>query len=249
MTANLIPTRLFENVVQPMFFATRQEHAAERLPRYFTLLINISMLIQWPLMAYSAVYHRELVQLVFHGKFIEYSALLPVIIAFAFTNNVISTPITMMALYAENAGLILKSQLFGLYQIAAMLVLVPILGLYGAAISTGTLHLFRNLWVWWKVRSTARWLNFRAAATAGLLIWGPAIALCLGLKSIMKAGPLVSLIVGAGVCAVATLIYVRSPALADSDRQILGSVLHGREGALLRWIGILPREDTGAEPP
>jgi O-antigen/teichoic acid export membrane protein len=243
MTANLIPTRLFDNVVQPLFFSTKTEQAPERLPRYFTFLININMLMQWPLMAYTIVYHREIVELLFHGKFIEYSPLLPVIIAFAFTNNVISTPITMIALYAENAALILRSQLFGLYQVAAMLVLIPAAGLYGAAIATGTLHLFRNLWVWHKVRATARWTNVRAAVSSGLMIWTSAVAVCLLLRAVLKLPPIADLMCGAIVCVVAGLIFIRSPAISTSDRRILGGVLHGREAKLLQWLGLLPRAD------
>jgi O-antigen/teichoic acid export membrane protein len=246
MCANLIPTRLFENVVQPLFFSTKPEQAAERLPRYVTLLINLSMTVQWPLFAYTLVYHRQLIELVFHGKFVEYSSLLPVIIGFALTNNVISTPITMTALFAERASLILKSQLFGLYQVAAMLILVPILGLYGAAIATGTLHLFRNLWVWWHVRDSARWTNFRPAVASGILIWALAIGVCMAGNAVLKAPPMVHLIVGALVCAVATLIYLRSPAICESDRQILAGVLHGRESTLLRWFGLAPAATQGA---
>ena len=57
MTGSLIPTRLFDNILQPMFFSTKQEQAAERLPRYVTLLINLCMTVQWPLFAFSLVYH------------------------------------------------------------------------------------------------------------------------------------------------------------------------------------------------
>jgi len=245
MTANLIPGRLFENVVSPLFFSTKADDSKERIPRLVTVLININMLVQWPLMAYTAVYHREIILLVFHGKFIEYSPLLPLIIAFAFTNNVISTPITITALYAENASLILKSQLFGLYQIAAMFVLVPLAGLYGAAIATGTLHLFRNLWVWWKVRAIARWTNFPAAAAIGILVWGSAALICFLLQSVLRSQPILELIAGAIVCGLAGLIYVRTPAIAASDREILGRVLHGREAIVLRWLGLLPRASAG----
>jgi O-antigen/teichoic acid export membrane protein len=241
MTANLIPGRVFENVVLPLFFATKPEQARDRIPRLVTVLININLLVQWPLVAYSLVYHREIIQLVFHGKFIEYSALLPLVIAFAFTNNVISTPITITALYAENASLILKSQLFALYQIGAMLLLIPLAGLYGAAIATGTLHLFRNLWVWWKVRAVARWSNFPAAAMSGLLIWGSATLICLLLKMALKGAATLDLICGVLVCGIAMLIHVRSPAISESDRQILGGVLHGREAVVLKWLGMAPR--------
>jgi O-antigen/teichoic acid export membrane protein len=212
MVTQLVPTRLFENVVQPVIYATPQEQAPERLPRYFTFLINISMVAQWPIIMMSVVYHREIIELAFGGKFIEYSQLMPIVLAFAWSDNVPSLPVTMLALHAEKASLILKSQLFGVYQVVAMLALIPVMGLYGAAIATGTLHLFRNLWVWWKMRHTARWLNFGAAVRFGFAIWGAAALVCF-----------------------------RSGAISQSDREIMANLMHGRESRLLHRLGLAPR--------
>jgi O-antigen/teichoic acid export membrane protein len=246
MTLNLIPIRLFENVVNPLFFSVPPEQAAERLPRYFTLLVNVSLLVQLPLIAFSVAYHREIVQVLFGGKFIEYSALLPVVVAFALSDNVISMPVTMVAQYEEKASIILKSQLFGLYQIAAMLTLIPLAGLYGAAIATGTLHLFRNAYVWWRVRDLARWQNWAAGVTLGPLIWGVTAGLCLMLKQISGLGALANMACGLAICAIAALIHIRSAAISRQDRAILAEVLHGREAALLQWLGMRP---PPARPP
>jgi O-antigen/teichoic acid export membrane protein len=242
MAANLIPIRLFENVIAPLFFAVRPEEATERLPRYFTLLMNLNLVLQLPLMAYTLVYHREIVQVLFGGKFIEYSSLLPLIVAFALSDNVISIPVTMAAQYFEKMSVMLKSQLFGLYQIVAMLSLIPLAGVYGAAIATGTLHLFRNLYIWWHVRARVRWLNGSRVITMGLIIWGAAIAACYALKTATNLPPIANMICGIAICGLAGLIYIRSPAISESDRSILGGVLHGGEAQLLRWLGVLPRE-------
>ena len=231
--------KLFENVVQPLFFATRPEQAAERIPRYFTLLLNCSLAAQLPILAYATVYHAEIVGLLLGGKFLEVSWLMPVIIAFGTTNNVIAIPVTNVAQYQERASLILKSQLFGIYQICCMLLLVPALGLLGAAIATGTYHLLRNLFVWWQVRSEARWLNFSAVVTYAALVWGTAILLCLELKRAYAAPPLVAMACGVVVCGLAALIYVRTPALSRSDRELLAQVFHGREARLLHRLGVL----------
>lgn len=239
MVSNLTPMRLFENVVQPLFFATRPEQAAERIPRYFTLLLNCSLAAQLPILAYATVYHAEIVGLLLGGKFLEVSWLMPVIIAFGTTSNVIAIPVTNVAQYQERASLILKSQLFGIYQIGCMLLLVPSMGLLGAAIATGTYHLFRNLFVWWQVRDEARWLNFSAVVTYAPLVWGGAILLCIELKRAVAAPPLVALACGIVVCGLATLIYVRTPALSGSDRELLAQVFHGREARLLHRLGVL----------
>ena len=79
MASNLTPIRLFENVLQPLVFAVPPAEAHERLPRYFTLLLNCSLATQLPIIAYTALYHRELVQLLLGGKFLELSWLMPVI--------------------------------------------------------------------------------------------------------------------------------------------------------------------------
>jgi O-antigen/teichoic acid export membrane protein len=144
-----------------------------------------------------------------------------------------------VAQYRERASLILLSQAFGIYQIAGMLLLVPAAGLLGAAVATGSYHLFRNLFVWWNVRRDARWLNFRAVVAYGVLIWGGAIAACLALKGAMAVSPLVALTCGAAICAFALIVYVRSPALSRSDRELLAQLFHGREARLLQRLGLL----------
>jgi len=239
MVSNLTPMRLFENVVQPVFFATPPEKAAERIPRFFTLLLNCSLLAQLPIVAYASVYHHEIVRLLLGGKFLELSWLMPVIIAFGTTSNVIAIPVTCVAQYHERASLILQSQLFGLYQIAAMVALVPFAGLLGAAVATGTYHLFRNLFVWWQVRADARWLNVRAVLIWATLIWGSAILACVELRRLTSAPPMVAMASGLVICAIAALVYVRSPALSKSDRALLAQLFHGREARLLQRLGVL----------
>ena len=163
MASQLLPTRQFSNVIQPLFFAVPVNEAATRLPRYFTLLLNTTMVLQLPIAAYATAYHAEIVAVLFGGKFIEYSWLLPVIVGFA-TVNRIAEPVTLVAQYEEKASLLLLSKVFAVYNAVAILALVPLAGLYGAAIATGTAQAMKNLFVWWHVRDTARWTNFRACA-------------------------------------------------------------------------------------
>jgi hypothetical protein len=75
----------------------------------------------------------------------------------------------------------------------------------------------------------------------GLLIWASATAICFLLKTVLKGPSIIGMIVGGVVCLVAGLVFIRSSAISDSDREILGDVLHGREASVLRWIGMLPR--------
>ena len=90
MLSNLLPVRLFDNVVRPMFFAMPPDQADQRAPQYFSLLVNMNLVLWWPVLTYATAYHAELVQVVFGGKFIEYSWLLPMVLFFA-AHNVMGT--------------------------------------------------------------------------------------------------------------------------------------------------------------
>ncbi|MEO7775099.1 MAG: hypothetical protein ABIT36_12835 [Steroidobacteraceae bacterium] len=241
MATSLIPQRLFDNLVQPLFFAIPPAEAAEKLPRYFSFLINFSLLYQLPLLTFAAVYHHDLVLVVFAGKYIEYSYLLPLTIFFATADWVFSSPIHLIAQYRERTGLIFRSQMLGVYLILAMLTLVPVLGLLGAVIASGTYHIVRNAFMWFKMRNDAIWKNWRASLVASALLWGTTAALCLALTHFTQWSPLVNLVVGALVCGTVALLFMRTSVISEADRRILANVFHGRETRALHLLGLAPR--------
>lgn len=244
MANNLLPVQLFENVVNPVFFAMRPQDADGRMPRYFSLLLDLNLLWQWPVLAFSIAYHAELVEVVFGGKYVEQSWLLPMIVAFA-TVNVIATPVTLIAQYDEKAAMMLLSKIFSLYNLVAIIVLLPIWGLYGAAFATGTAQMFKNLFVWWHVRKRARWLSAKAVLVTSLLLWGGAVGACYLFRALVPAPPLVQILFGIVICSATILLYVRSPAISSGDREILSSVLHGREARIFSRLGLFPAVQPG----
>lgn len=241
MISNATPGRVFENLIQPLFFSIPREEAKDRIPRLFTLLINSNIVPYLGAFAFSFAYHTEIVQVLFGGKFIDHAWLLPVVVGFA-SLNVIAVPVTLVAQHEEKAHIILLSKVTVIYQLAATLILIPVIGLYGAALATGSANLAKNLFIWWFVRENARWLNFAAVLITSLVLWGTVIVLAYALKAAIPAPPLVHLIFGAMLCIAGALVYLRSPAIAKSDREILGEVLHGKEQKLLVWIGLIPRK-------
>jgi O-antigen/teichoic acid export membrane protein len=247
MMTRLLPVHFFENVIRPLFFSVRTEDASDRLPRYFSLLINLNLLIQMPLLAYVAVYHKDLVTVVFGGKFIDWSYLLPIVVGFS-TLKVINTSVTLTAQYRERAGVILASKVLGIYNVLALLVLLPVLGLMGAVIASGSAQVLKNVYIWLYVRHEGKWLNWWQAIGACVLLWGGVVAVCVWLKQSVTAHPMVHLLTGAFVTGLAVLVHSRSPALSASDRSILGSVLSGREGRLLQILGIIPRTGAPTRP-
>jgi O-antigen/teichoic acid export membrane protein len=240
MAGNLLPMRLFENVIQPMFFAIPPEQAPRRLPQYFTFLLNINLLLLWPMLAFSLVYHADIVMVIFGGKYIENSWLLPLLIGFSVVNT-IGTPVTLVAQYKEKAGIILLSKAFAIYNVIAMLALLPAYGVFGAGIARGSGQALKNVFIWWHVRHDARWTNARSAIGSSILLWGVVVALCCFLKAHVRMHEVLQLIIGAAICGLAALAHMRGPAVSESDRGILASVFEGKETRHLRRLGLLPR--------
>jgi O-antigen/teichoic acid export membrane protein len=238
MGTQLLPIRQFGSVIQPIFFGVKSGEAAARIPRYFTLLTNLTMLVQWPLLAFALAFHHEIVMVVFHGKFAQYSWLLPLMMTFA-TLNRFNEPVSMVIQYEEKSSILLLSKVFAIYNAVAVVVLIKVAGIYGAAIANGTGQLLKNLFVWWHVRKIAVWVNLRALILSSLLIWGGAVGLCYLMKTLLAAPMLVHMALGVVICTIAMLLYVRSPALSTSDRQLLASVFHGRERRILAAVGIV----------
>ncbi|MGE0114250.1 MAG: lipopolysaccharide biosynthesis protein [Steroidobacteraceae bacterium] len=238
MVAGALPMKLFENVIQPMFFSIPSAEAERKVPQYFSFLLNMDLILQWPALAFAIAYHAEIVQVIFGGKFIEYSWLLPMVFGFA-TVNAVADPATLVAQYEEKAGVILTSKLFAIYNIAAMAAMVPLMGVYGAVIASGTAQLMKNGFIWWHVRRRAVWINARDALVFAFLVWGAAVALCLGMKRLLPAPAPMQLAIGIVVFAAAGWIYLRSPALSPADRAILAAVMGDRHAKMLQRIGLL----------
>lgn len=238
MATNVLPVRLFENVIQPMFFAVEPKDAGWRLPQYFTFLLNTNLLLQWPMVAFAAAYHAEIVRVIFGGKFIEQAWLLPVVMAFS-TINCFATPVSLVAQYEEKARIQLVSKVFAGYNVVAMLVLIPWLGLYGAAIASGSAQALKNLFVWWHVRRLAVWLNGSTALAASLAMWGGAVAVCYALKALIPGPSYVQLGMGVVVFVSVGLVCIRSPVLCGTDRELMQRLFQGKETRLLRFLGVI----------
>lgn len=243
MAAQLLPTRQFGNVIQPLFFSVSPAQAAERLPKYFTLILNLTGMLQLPIAAFAFAYHAEIVQVVFGGKFQNVSWVLPLILGFA-TLNRVDDAVVLVAQYQEKASIILLSKVFAIYNVIAMLLLVPVLGVYGAALASGSAQVMKNALIWWNVRDVARWRNFKDVMLMTVLVWGGCIAACELLKHALHMPAVAHMALGAVICGISALVFARSSALSASDREILGNIFHGREARIFEWLGILRPKAT-----
>jgi O-antigen/teichoic acid export membrane protein len=237
MAANVMPSRLFDNIIQPMFFAVKTADADQRLPQYFTFILNMNQLVQWPLLAYATAYHAEIVRVAFGGKFMEHSWLLPLIVGFS-TLNSFANPVSLVAQYEEKTEIQLLSKVFAGFNVLAMLVLIPHWGLYGAALASGTSQAFKNAFVWWHVRRRAVWVNAAASVASSVAVWSCAVGACLLAKHLFAGPAILELLIGIVIFGCAGLIYVRTPVLCRSDRDLLLRLFPGKEVRVLRVLGL-----------
>ncbi len=235
-----MPTRVFENVIQPLFFATRKEDADQRIPQIFSLLINVDLVFQLPILAFSLAYHSEIVTAVFGGNFVSYSWLLPIVVAFGVINS-FSKAVTLVVQYEEKSSVLLWSKMFAIYSVVAIVILLPSVGVVGAAVATGTAQLFKTAFIWWRVRQRARWLNARKATVVSIALWGATVGICRAIAICVDESALIDLLIGTAVIGTATLVHIRGPAISPKDRSILATVFRGRESAILKTLGILGR--------
>ena len=75
---------------------------------------------------------------------------------------------------------------------------------------------------------------------SSVVIWGCVLAAGYALKVALDVPAVVRMAIGVLICVAGWLIYIRSPVLSQSDRDILASVLRGREARVLRWLGVIP---------
>jgi len=115
------------------------------------------------------------VRVAFGGKYIEESWLLTIILGFALI-NAFATPVALVAQYEEKPHIQLLSKVFAIYNVSALLVLIPYFGIYGAALAIGSSQILKNSFVWWFVRRRAVWLNAGASMTSSIVLWGSAVA-------------------------------------------------------------------------
>jgi hypothetical protein len=71
------------------------------------------------------------------------------------------------------------------------------------------------------------------------VLWGTAVLLCLGIKSLTAGPAVVQLLLGSAVFMCFLVVHVRGPILCASDREILLRLFPGKEMRFLRVLGLL----------
>jgi O-antigen/teichoic acid export membrane protein len=156
-----------------------------------------------------------------------------------FAFSVLSTfqqPLGLIAELGERAGIILLSKVSAIYNVVGNIVLIPLMGIMGAVIATGTAILFKNIFIWYFVRDVASFRGTGRFFAQQLLFWGCCYLLMRYLHQ--ELSDLMTLVAAAPVIAIASFLSLRLADFSAEDRNIFQQLGGPKLQGILRLAGV-----------
>ncbi len=236
MIQKLTPVSFFNGVIEPMVFTLDYPRQRKRATAYFQFLVKINYLVQFPILVLVASAPEQIINVIFGGKFLQYANLL--VAAFAFPAlYCFQGPVTIMAQLGERAGIILASKIFAPYNVVAVIVLIPIMGVYGAIVATGTAQLFKSLFVWYFVREVASFRGTGIFFLTQILMW--TICLVLARTLIGEFSDLAGLAIAAVLVGLFALAGLRLARFNNQESEFVRKVIGDRRALILERLGVI----------
>ena len=162
-----MPDRIFMDIIKPVFFTRyTQTRDSRELEKMFNLLTKLIAFFVFPVTAAIFAMGDKLIIHVFDPKYV--SSLSVLWIAAVFTALVaFQFPLGLVVQAVERVEINLMSKIFSVYNIVGDILVVKRYGVVGVAAVTGTAILFKNLFIYWRVR---RYITFSIDLAALLKI-------------------------------------------------------------------------------
>ena len=237
MVQKLLPTRFFLPVINAVVYKLDIVTDAKRATEYFVFLVKVNLLCIFPIFVCVAAIPDTLISVIFAGKFIQYTHLLVVIFAFSILSS-FQQPVGLIAGLGERADIILASKIFAAYNVITIVILIPLFGVIGAAISTGTAIFFKNVFIWYFVRHVASFRGMARFFIQQVALW----SLCWFLLRFIDArfGNYMTIGLTVVIVGVFGLLSLRLADLSPSDREIIGKLSGSRFHRLVQFAGLAP---------
>ena len=223
LTRQISPVAFFETVIKPLFFSLDHVTQAEDVTKHFQLLVKLTLIFSFPLAAFLASFHSPIVSIVFAGRFQDHSYLIGVIMSFSLVSRV-GVVVSLIAQLAEKAGIVLASKIFVVYNVIAILWLVPRYGVLGAAIATGTALVFKEVFIWWHVRDLASLHGLGRFLIVNLVYWFGFAGISILIRN-FTANSVTELMLGTLLFSVFLFFYMRLELMSIREKQFLRSAL------------------------
>lgn len=235
-----VPDTFFFDVIRPLFFTLNHNEDAARVTLYFQLLVKSSYIFLMPATAVVILAHSEIFDVVFGGKFLEYSALLAWVFVFA-TLTAFDRPLRLVVQLREKAAIVLIGKSIGIYNVVALLLLIPRFGVVGAAIATGSANIFQKIFLWWFVREHASFSGMGRFFLISLGFWtGYCVITSFAITFIDASFWRLSIVLVGAVFS--WLLYLRMPLLSYTELATIAKTLRRRHRVWLVRLGLLPHD-------
>jgi O-antigen/teichoic acid export membrane protein len=232
----LTPVAFFNGVIEPLLFTFNYGTQKRQVTQYFQFLVKVNYLAQFPILIAVAAVPEPIINVIFGGKFVEYSGLL--IAAFALpTLYAFQQPSNIIAQLGERAAIILVSKIFAVYNIVAAIILIPILGVYGAILATGTARLFKAIFIWFFVRDVARFGGLGRFFVLQASIWAACLILIKILVSNMN--DFMAIAVAGVIIGLFTLLGVRLAMFNTRESELIQKLSGNRISRWLQYAGVI----------
>ncbi len=151
MAANKwMPDKLVGSVIETVLYRDyTRRNSSEALPEQFSKIVGALTFFIIPTAVFLIAFHEPLIRYIFDPKFLPAGGILAGL-AIVFAISAIRFPLVLIATAKEKVKLLFAAQaIFAVYNLVADILLVPIWGLWGAVIATGSsmVFLIATLWI------------------------------------------------------------------------------------------------------
>lgn len=219
MINSVMPVTYLVDVLRPAFFASGNVYDTKKLNRNFQLLIKLIWLFQFPVFCFLLIFAEEIINLLFGGKFLEYSNVLKGVYLFSILMS-FYMPLGLIAQLKERADIILYSKIFGVYNLLADIILIQFFGIWGAVIATGTANFAKNIFIWLFFKKEASFRGTGPFLLRLILLWFGYSGLIYSLKMVIT-DELIFLAIGIALAIIVFYLQFRFIHLAEVEKQML----------------------------
>jgi len=229
------PVKYFIDVIRPVFFTFDKDSEPKRVGRYFVLLLKLNYLFELPLICALYVFYPYISEYVFGGKFMDQRLLvvsvfmLMVVASFGLYTG-------LLAQQKERADIMLYSKIFSIVNVAGNFILIPILGVYGAVISTFFSTLAKDLFVYYFVCHGIKIFRVVQFFFISGIYWSGVAVMTDSIAQLIEQ-PIFKGLVSIFICMGSYLIYIKFPLFNRDEISELHS-LASKKKVGLKFIGI-----------
>jgi O-antigen/teichoic acid export membrane protein len=147
-----MPDRVFMDIIKPAFFTRyTQNRDSRELEKMFNLLTKLVAFFVFPVIAAVFAMGDKLVFYIFDPKYLDSMPVLWIIAVFTALSS-FQFPLGLVVQAVERVEINLMSKVFSVYNIVGDILVVKRYGVVGVAVVTGSAILFKNLFIYWRVR-------------------------------------------------------------------------------------------------